>query len=331
MKVMNRIWPRLGLVLLLGLLPCSPGVIARGPIEWVWSGAVTESSAVVKAKVGDSGEPRLLVGEAEIPPSEISASGIATFHLEGLSPGTAYDYRVAVGDGAVLGGRFRTFVQGPSSFRFVFGSCARTGSNHRIFETMESLQPLFTLHMGDFHYENIAENDPAKFRRAFDKVLASERQSSLYRSAPIAYIWDDHDYGPNDADGTHPGKPAAVAAYGEYVPHYPLERDEGQSGGLRQAFTVGRIRFLLTDVRSNRVPDDAPDGPEKTMLGVAQRSGFSARSRPPAVATLSSYGSIPSPGSRSQGAATDGDATTGSAATSPIGSSRRGWPGVCSC
>jgi hypothetical protein len=269
MKTTNRVWPGLGIVLLLGLLPFSPGVIARGPIEWVWSGAVTESSAVVKAKVfSEFGEPRLFLGDAVVPPRDISAGGIATFHLEGLLPGTSYDYRVSVGDGAVLGGRFQTFAQGPSSFRFVFGSCARTGSNHRIFETMESLEPLFTLHMGDFHYENIGENDPAEFRRAFDKVLASERQSSLYRSAPIAYIWDDHDYGPNDADGTHPGKPAAVATYGEYVPHYPLERDEGD---LRQAFTVGRIRFLLTDVRSHRVPDEAPDGPEKTMLGLAQR------------------------------------------------------------
>jgi phosphodiesterase/alkaline phosphatase D-like protein len=261
----------LGIVPILALLSFSSGVIARGPVEWVWSGAVTESSAVVKAKVGRAGEPRLFVGESEISPREISAGGIATFQLDGLTPGTTYEYRVAVGEGAAIGGRFQTFVQGPSSFRFVFGSCARTGSNHRVFEAMESLGPLFTLHMGDFHYENIETNDPAEFRRAFDRVLASERQSSLYRSAPIAYIWDDHDYGPNDADGTHPGKPAAVATYGEYVPHYPLVRDEGLPRDLRQAFTVGRIRFLLTDVRSHRVPDGAPDGPEKTMLGVDQR------------------------------------------------------------
>jgi phosphodiesterase/alkaline phosphatase D-like protein len=137
---------------------------------------------------------------------------------------------------------------------------------------MEGLDPLFTLHMGDFHYENIEENDVTRYRRAFDQVLASERQSSLYRSAPIAYIWDDHDYGPNDADGTHTGKPAALAAYDETVPHYPLVRGaNGAPIDLRQTFSVGRVRFVLTDVRSNRTPEDAADGPEKTMLGVSQR------------------------------------------------------------
>lgn len=272
---MNRREFFLRIVLLLGFARRSLAAIGRGPVRWVWSGAVTDRSAVVKAKVDRSaGEPRLVVGETQVPPLEISAGGVATFRLEGLSPGTRYDYRVvlgAAGERTVLGGRFQTFARGTQSFRFVFGSCARTGSNHRIFETMESLGPLFTLHMGDFHYENIAENDPAKFRGAFDKVLDSDRQSSLYRSAPIAYIWDDHDYGPNDSDRTHAGRQTALAVYDECVPHYPLAQGGGIPVDLRQAFTVGRVRFLLTDVRSNRAPDDSPDGPDKTMLGTAQR------------------------------------------------------------
>jgi hypothetical protein len=254
-------------LLLLGLVGARKA--ESGLVEWVWSGAVTESSAIVKAKVDRStGEPRLLLGEEEVLPRTVSSSGVATFGLQGLSPGTSYLYRVAVGKSVFRGGRFQTFAVGPATFRFVFGSCARTGSNHMVFETMESLAPLFTLHMGDFHYENITENDPARFRRAFDKVLASERQASLYRSAPIAYVWDDHDYGPNDADGTHKGRPAALAAYDEYVPHY-LDGESRQD--LHQAFSVGRVRFLLSDVRSRRTPDDAPDGPDKTMLGVDQR------------------------------------------------------------
>jgi len=158
------------------------------------------------------------------------------------------------------------------SFRVLFGSCAGTGSNNEVFETMESLEPLFFLHMGDFHYENIPVNDVERYRRAVDEVLASPRQSSLYRSTPIAYMWDDHDYGPNDADRTHPGKPAALGTYDETVPHYPLHRDEdGNPTDLRQAFTVGRVRFIMTDLRSQRTPDKEADGPDKTMLGVSQR------------------------------------------------------------
>lgn len=270
-RCMIRLIHGFAILLLLELAGCAPALLARGPVHWVWSGAVTDRSAVVKAKVDRSaGEPRLRIGETEVPAQEISASGVATFRLEGLTPDTGYGYRVAVG-GASLEGRLQTFSEGPLSFKFVFGSCARTGSSHRIFETMESLEPLFMLHMGDFHYENISVNDPARFQRAFDQVLSSPRQSSLYRSAPIAYVWDDHDYGPNDADGSHPGKPAAQATYDEVVPHYPLHWEDGLPRDLHQAFTVGRVRFLLTDVRSQRARADAPDGPDKSMLGASQR------------------------------------------------------------
>jgi phosphodiesterase/alkaline phosphatase D-like protein len=227
---------------------------------------------VVKAKLHpQEGAPRLRISEREIAPDVDDVDGVAVFRLEGLTPATRYDYRVLWGDSSFLDGRFQTFAEGPTSFRFVFGSCARTGSNHRVFEAMESIEPLFTLHMGDFHYENIGTNDPARFRLAFDEVLASDRQSSLYRSAPIAYIWDDHDYGPDDSDRTNPAKPAALATYDAVVPHYPLELNDGKPEDLHQAFTVGRVRFVLTDGRSHRVPDDVPDGPDKTMLGAAQR------------------------------------------------------------
>jgi phosphodiesterase/alkaline phosphatase D-like protein len=240
---------------------------------------VTKDSAVVKARVqANAGALRLLVSEATSPgtpqvlPGEADAHGVVAFEIHDLRPATAYRYELEVSGAVVIGGRFRTFTEEPMSFQIVFGSCARTGSSHEIFSTMESLNPLFVLHMGDFHYENIDENDPARFRDAFDRVLRSKRQSSLYRSAPIVYIWDDHDYGANDADGTSPSKPAALAVYDEYVPHYPLVRIGGRPRSLQQAFTAGRVRFLITDGRSERTPDREPDGPGKSMLGEAQLS-----------------------------------------------------------
>ncbi len=257
------------------LVLMTSAALAEGPAQWVWSGAVTSESAVVKAKVDRPSEARLVLGERTFAPTHVSHSGVVTFRLRELRPSTDYVYRVEVADSSSLEGRFRTFVTGPTSFRFVFGSCARTSSNSSVFETMESLDPLLFIHMGDFHYENIGSNNVADYRVAFDEVMESERQASLYRSTPIAYVWDDHDYGPNDADGTHPGKPAALSAYDETVPHYPLVRDEDENPtDLRQAFSVGRVRFVMTDVRSHRTPDSEPDGPDKTMLGESQREWF---------------------------------------------------------
>lgn len=126
-------------------------------------------------------------------------------------------------------------------------------------------------HLGDFHYENIASNDPALFRQAYNTVLASVTQSALYRHLPIVYTWDDHDYGPNDSDGTSASRLAARQTYQEYVPHYPLVAGSGDVP-IYQAFTIGRVRFIVTDNRSQRTPKTAPDTATKSILGATQKT-----------------------------------------------------------
>ena len=94
----------------------------------------------------------------------------------------------------------------------------------------------------------------------------------MFRSAPVAYMWDDHDFsGGNDSDGTAPGGATARTAYRERVPHYPIGPTDGTIG---QAFTVGRVRIIMTDLRSASTPATQPDGPGKTKLGAAQKAWF---------------------------------------------------------
>jgi alkaline phosphatase D len=52
-----------------------------------------------------------------------------------------------------------------------------------------------------------------------------------------------------------------------------LSSDDGDAA-IGQAFSVGRVRFILTDLRSERSPKNAPGGPAKTMLGAAQKEWF---------------------------------------------------------
>lgn len=274
---------RLVIATLVALL-ASPGSVGaqRDRVAWVWSGGVTSRSAVVKAKVESGARGRLLVAEPAlfenpraVPRTGYLApddNGILDFEVGQLAPDTAYQYVVQLEDGVRLSGRFHTFAEGPMSFHFVLGSCISTGSEHEIFDVMRRTEPLFFLQMGDFHYEDIVDNDPAEFREAFDANLASARQARFYREVPIAYVWDDHDYGPDNADRTSPAKPAALQVYQQYVPHYPLTRGaDGKVGSIQQAFTVGRVRFLMTDVRSGRDPVEQEDGPGKSVLGEAQR------------------------------------------------------------
>src|SRR4030095_6001571 len=105
------------------------------------------------------------------------------------------------------------------------------------------------------HYSDTNSTVADAYRYNYDNVLGHYIQGPLYRSVPVAYMWDDHDYCGKDSDTTAIGRDTARAVYKERVPHYPL----GAAGGtVAQAFTIGRGRFLTPDLRTRSRP--APPG-----------------------------------------------------------------------
>ncbi len=262
--------------------PESP--LAAEPVDavaWIWAGGTTDQAVTVTAKLaGESRDVALLVSRrADLSDPIVAAprptSGpVVSFDVEGLTPDTEYWYAVAVGGQADRSrlAHFRTFPVGPASFSFAFGSCATTGSNGAVYDTIRALDPLFFLIAGDFFYEDIAVDDPEEFRAAFDRNLTAPSQAALYRWAPISYVWDDHDYDSNNADSTATSREAAYQVYDEVVPHYALR--DGDEPPIYQAFTVGRVRFIVTDARSARSPANAADDADKTMLGAEQKAWF---------------------------------------------------------
>ncbi len=199
-------------------------------------------------------------------------NSVARFAIDELEPATRYTYRVETPDGSRMDGRFRTFADGPLSFRLAFASCASTASNHRVFDTVRAAAPDLFVHMGDLHYLDSHRDNADAFRRAYDRVLDSPRQSALYRATPIVYMFDDHDFGRNNADSTSASRNAALEVYREVVPHYPLQDGDGT---LQQAFSIGRVRVILSDTRSARSPATAPRD-KRTMLGREQLAWLEA-------------------------------------------------------
>lgn len=260
--------------------------------SWLWTGAVTATSATVLCGFPEvSGEvPPLLVsprrdlsgarpalGRAILAPSRrYEKRTVVAFALTGLAPNQEYFAGFRADGGTRV--RFRTFGDGPFSFTAAFASCAGGTrvvpmshiSNSRVFDAVAELDPHVFIHMGDLHYYNLigaarpVEPLMARFRRSLDRVLSQEHQALLYRRTPIVYMWDDHDYGRDESDGDSPTRDAARAYYATDIPHYPLPLGPNADGPIAQVFDIGRVRFLVTDVRSERKPAD------KTMLGMRQ-------------------------------------------------------------
>lgn len=273
----------------------------------LWSGGITPTSARVHARVpAQSVDSSAAVRLAVSPTADFSEARfvsptaandlpeVLAFQIQSLRPETTYHYALAF-NGTIdrsRRGQFQTFGEGPHSFRVAMGGCAKTGSQHRVFDVIRRQSPDLMLHLGDLHYEDIDVADPALFQEAYHTVHASRTQSALYRSVPIAYMWDDHDYGPNNSSRRAPGQDVAQRMYRAYVPHYPLAAGQG-ANPVYQAFTIGRVRFLVTDLRSARTPNDAVGVQNRTMMGAEQKAWFKkqlrqARDTYPVIAWVSS-------------------------------------------
>jgi hypothetical protein len=244
-------------------------------VAWLWAGALTPTSFTVTARlVPGARQARLVVGADGLAGARYGPAGegrTVRLTATGLRPGTRYSYGLEV-DGRLDAARGRVITPpaGPASFRFAVGACARTGSTGRVFDAIRATEPLFYLNTGDFFYGDVDTDDLPRFRRLYDATLGAPGQAALYRSTATAYVWDDHDYGSNNADGSSAARPAASRAYREAVPHYPLATADGP---IYQAFTVGRVRFLLTDSRSDRSAGSTLGARQRAWLEAELRSG----------------------------------------------------------
>ncbi|MDH3753440.1 MAG: hypothetical protein OEU32_06160, partial [Acidimicrobiia bacterium] len=165
--------------------PTHPGsttvALPDSALDWIWSGAVSDTSFSVVAKLDDEAESiRLAVSEDALfvdptfgPQVVADDHGVVRFGAEDLSTDTEYHYAVEV-DGELdltRSGTVRTFPVGPASFTVAIGSDARVGSNGAVFDAIRDVDPLLYLIVGDFHYANIDEPDRGLFEDVLDLTL----------------------------------------------------------------------------------------------------------------------------------------------------------------
>ncbi|MFL5358609.1 alkaline phosphatase D family protein [Archangium sp.] len=204
--------------------------------------------------------------------------------VEGLKANTKYHYGIfAAGYTGERGGfYFTTEPDGPSRFKVGAASCM-SGANQPsqpswdiMYEQLNTGEPNLVLLAGDNMYtpRDVTLTNDVYWSKYFEQRAVPEF-TNVFRAFPTFATWDDHDYGPNDEDGTFARKDIARAAYASVYPHPPFAGD-----GIYHKFTwggdasaVGGAEFFMMDDRWGRdCPVPLPTGYAPSMYGATQFS-----------------------------------------------------------
>jgi alkaline phosphatase D len=198
--------------------------------------------------------------------------------ISGLKPATTYFYTVLLDGAPAMVRPHPSFTSAPTvgrtgKTRIAFSSCVgRRGFQTAAIWAEMSARTRFDLllMLGDNTYAD--STAPGPQRQAYYDHRRTLGYAEITRRVPTYAIWDDHDFGPNDSDGTSAGKEISRQTFQQFWanPSY----GQPDNPGVYFKFSRGDIDFFRLDVRYHRSPNRAPDDGTKTMLGTAQLAWF---------------------------------------------------------
>ncbi|MBL7982725.1 MAG: alkaline phosphatase family protein [Flavobacteriales bacterium] len=205
--------------------------------------------------------------------SDAAKAHAMDFTMAPVVPGTTYGYRPIVNDKVVDVGQPLTFHTqplwrhrtDPPPFTMAIGSCAYInepaydrpgrayGGEYVIFDAIADKKPDVMLWLGD----NIYLREPdwgsrSGYLHRYTHARSTPELQRLLRSTHHYAIWDDHDFGPNDADGSFVQSALAREMFDLFWPN-PTCGVPGVNGTTTMVNHVDVDLFLMDD-RTFRVP-----------------------------------------------------------------------------
>ena len=255
----------------------APGI--AGPLV----GHTTDSSAVIwmYAPKGSEVELELSDGSEAKPKTNLSFEALVNpagdlpgapykVTVQGLNPLTGYQYQVKVNGkaDATHTGSFQTApaANNGSKFRLAVTSCMKFGEPQASWNLLLAEKPDLHVTLGDTQYSDTT-NPTIQWKHHL-RYRAVPEFSAVLKSTPNYAMWDDHDYGPNNSDGTAKGKENSLVGWNQFWGN-PTSGTDTTPGAFYK-FSWGDVDFFMLDGRYHRSPDDAPDDDQKRMLGDAQ-------------------------------------------------------------
>ncbi|GAB5539254.1 MAG: alkaline phosphatase D family protein [Salibacteraceae bacterium] len=250
---------------------------AQSVISGPMVGHTTMRSAKIWVQLDQEADVQIQYGENQQMTSAISTrnrdGNTAEFALTGLEPGNEYSYTILINgqlqkpstEYSFKTQPFWQFRTDPPSFKMVVGSCTYIneeqydrpgrpyGRGYEIFTSMAKEQPDVTLWLGDNIYLREADiGDRTGYIHRYTHTRKTPEMQALLQTGSHYAIWDDHDFGPNDHDGSWIHKDWALETFDLFWAN-PTTGTPDMTGTMT-AFQYADIDFFLLDNRYHRTP-----------------------------------------------------------------------------
>ena len=284
------------LLLALSLIPLfglSQDLIQSGPMK----GYTEMRESLIWVQMTEPSLVELVYWPDTMPENEMRSSPVAaekskgyTVHLiaDEVEPGTNYGYDIYANGVNQTEDRDLSFSTqalwqyrtDPPNFSIAIGSCAYVneaaydrpgkayGRSYKIFETIEEQNPEMMLWLGDNIYLREADwFTQTGINKRYTHSRSIPELQNLLATANHYAIWDDHDYGPNDATRVFPKRDLTLEAFKNFWGNNGY--GVNGLGGITSAFEFGDAHFFLLDNRWNRTDKNMATANEQ-MLGKDQ-------------------------------------------------------------
>ncbi|MFT6210447.1 MAG: alkaline phosphatase D [Bacteroidia bacterium] len=144
-----------------------------------------------------------------------------------------------------------------------FGSCANQNQKQPVLDKITERKPDVFCWLGDNIYGD-TENMKTLTRK-YSKLGCKEEFRALNKASHFLAVWDDHDYGENDAGKEYPKKEESKDIFLDFWSEQQTS-ERWNHAGIYHSETFGpegkRVQFIMLDTRTFRDPLLKADGPE---------------------------------------------------------------------
>jgi alkaline phosphatase D len=139
--------------------------------------------------------------------------------------------------------------------RIGFGSCAEASRSQPIWDAIHERHFDLFVFLGDNIYGDT--RDMSLLKAKYAELAAQPGFARLREETPVVAIWDDHDFGEDDAGGDYPRKEESRRIFLDFW-DVPADSPRRQRDGVYGSYVFGppgrRVQVILPDLRYNRTP-----------------------------------------------------------------------------